>query len=237
MDPIDRIASVLAMDCVRALTVFFDIQHILDSSENNVLAHRILVNKGYSEYVNMENLDLVQYEIGRFSRCVETLEDTKLLARKVFVVNFQNSDAMFVFNQEVSFSYACKMLSLVGPSLGHFSNSPTNKEVIHLELKLACQTPFLALQSYSDLLCVESVVPDLPAVCVNQDHNCILDDLRKASKKVSLISDSKKRKTATNPQATKDPISSRQTPLMPTMNLECTESMPSRELSNNTHGV
>ena len=233
MDPIDRISSVLTMDCVRALRMFLDIQHILDSSENNALAHHILVQKGYSDYVDMDNLDLVPYEIGRFRRCVETMEDVVVLARKVFAVNFQDSDALFVFNQEVSFSYACKMLSLVGPSLGHFTNSPTNKEVVHMELKLACQTPFLSLQSYSDLLCLESTTPGLPAVIVNCGRNCVLEDLRKSSNNVNLISDSKKRKASTDPRPKKDTLISRRSNLMPT--LECTESMPSREFGDDAH--
>ena len=238
MDPVDRIASALAMDCARALRMFLDIKHILDSSENNALAARVIAQKGYSEYVCMENLELVPYEIGRFCRCVETMEDTKVLARKVFAVNFQDSDACYVFNQETSFSYACKMLSLVGPSLGHFSNSPTSQEIIHMELRLACQTPFLALQSYSDLLCLESTVPGLPGVCVDLGHNFVLEDLRKSSKNVNFISDSKRRKTSAGPTPKKvTPISKRPILIMSTVGLECAESMPSRELGDDAHGV
>lgn len=157
MDPIGRIASVLTMYCDKALEVFLDIQRAMDTSETTMVARDSIVNKGYAEYVDFERLDLISYEIGRYRRCLDSIEDAKTLARKVFVINFYMSDANFVLNQEASFSYACKMLSLVGPLRDHFASNPSNRQLIQLELKLACQTPLFLLHPCSDLICLETM--------------------------------------------------------------------------------
>ena len=157
MDPIERIAEQLMESCAKSMALFVEIDQILDSADTIEAGYRRLVAKGYAGYVDLDQLDLIPYDIGRYRRCMDSMDEIKLLARKVFVVNFFEADALYIFNQEVSFSYACKMLSQIGPSLGHFSNHPTSKEVVHAELKLACNTPFFSLDS--DLLCLESMPP------------------------------------------------------------------------------
>jgi len=182
MDPIDRIASVFVADCNRALAVLVKIQHILDASETIALALVVLKQRGYMPFIDEDDMGLVAYRIGCYTRCIEAMAEIKTLARKISVVYFYGADSFFVFNHEASFSYACKMLSGIGPSLTHFSNNPTRNEVINMELKLACEVPLLKLDSYSDLLCLET----MPA-CGGTLRNCILEDLRRSEKRVRLI--------------------------------------------------
>ena len=158
MDPIDRIASVLAWHCLGTLAVYMEIDSVLTTSGDTRMAFRRLVNKGLMKYVDPEQLEAISYEIGRFRRCIESMEEIKQLARKIFAVNFFESDSFFVFNQEISFSYACKMMSLVGPLLPHFSNHPTRTQVINAELALAMNTPFIEISGPgSELMCLETM--------------------------------------------------------------------------------
>jgi hypothetical protein len=158
IDPIERISQRVVRHCSDSLELFLEINGILDSSETTVAAFDVLRAKGYDQHVDVDRLDLVQLEIGCLRRCIDSMSEIRRMARKVYVVNFFDSDLFYVFNQEVSFSYACKMMSAVGPMLSHFSNHPTSKEVIDSELRLACSTPFLALDEMeSDLLCLESM--------------------------------------------------------------------------------
>jgi hypothetical protein len=158
MDPIECIAQRLVSDCDRHLNLFLEINAIIDSSETTVAALKALRAKAYDQYVDVDRLDLVRGDIGRLRRCIDSMAGIKRMARKVFVVNFFESDLFYVFNQEVSFSYACKMMSQIGPKLSNFSNFPTITEVMSAELNLACSARFLALdEAESDLLCLESM--------------------------------------------------------------------------------
>jgi hypothetical protein len=77
-------------------------------------------------------------------------------ARKLFILNFTSHHATeLVFNQEICFSYACKMLHSVGPRLCHFSNAPKNAKIVDAELHLALNSPY----AFGDdsLLCYESM--------------------------------------------------------------------------------
>ena len=160
MDPIERIAKVFAWHCVGSLAVYMEIESIIESSESMTIAFKLLAGKGYTQYVNSKQLETIAYEIGSIRRCLDSMEDIKRLARKVFAVNFFESDSLFIFNQEISFSYACKMMSLIGPTLAHFSNFPTQREVVTAELALAMNTPFSRIMSpESELLCLESMPP------------------------------------------------------------------------------
>ena len=162
MDPIERIAERLVDDCTKLLNLYLEIRAILDSSETIAVALEVLRARAYDQYVTEDRLDLVHYDIGCLSRCIDSMAEIKRMARKVYVVNFFDSDLYYVFNQEVSFSYACKMMSLIGPKLSHFSNSPTAKEVVSAELSLACSTRFLSLdENESDLLCLEAMPSSL----------------------------------------------------------------------------
>lgn len=158
MDPIDRMANAFGWHCLASLAVYVEIDGIIDSSDTMADAFKILDRKGYTKYVNLEQLETIAFEIGRMRRCLDSMDEIKRLARKVFAVNFSESDALFVFNQEVSFSYACKMMSMLGPTLAHFSNFPTQTEVVRAELRLAMSTPFSKiLGPESELLCLETM--------------------------------------------------------------------------------
>jgi hypothetical protein len=158
MDPIECIAQRMIVDCTQSMDIYVEINGIIDSSETIASALQQIRAKAYEKYVDLDHPELVQYDIGCYRRCIDSMTEIKRMARKVFVVNFFESDAFYVFNQEISFSYACKMLSNVGPKLAHFSNHPTAKEVMQAELGLACNTRFLALDlDESDLLCLESM--------------------------------------------------------------------------------
>lgn len=160
MDPIERIAQRLVADCTKSLNLYLEINELIESSETIAAASEALCAKGFNKYVDLDHLDLMRYDMGCLRRCIDSIVEIKRMARKVFVVNFFDSDVYYVFNQEVSFSYACKMLSQIGPRLAHFSNFPTAREVMVAELDLACKTRFLALdEAESDLLCLESMPP------------------------------------------------------------------------------
>jgi hypothetical protein len=162
MDPIERIANRLVADCTKSLECLCEIERIIDSSETIVAALEQLRQRDFKRFVDEEHLDWIPYDIGRYRRCIEAIGDIKRMARKVFAVNFFDADVYYVFNQEISFSYACKMLSQVGPLLPHFSNHPTATEVMSAEIRLACNTRFFELEDESsDLLCLESMPTDV----------------------------------------------------------------------------
>ena len=159
MDPIERIANRLIEHFSKALDCLLEISHIIETSETIAIAIGLLRLKGYDQYVDPEHLDHIPYDIGRFRRCIDAMNDIKHMARKVFAVNFFDADVFYVFNQEISFSYTCKMMCSIGPMLSHFSNHPTAKEVASAELRLACNTRFGELQDES-LLCLEAMPID-----------------------------------------------------------------------------
>lgn len=78
-------------------------------------------------------------------------------ARRIFVINYGSSDKFLVFNQEICYSYACKMLFSIGPKLIHFSNSPTTEELIKGELFLALNSPYTFNEEKDRLLCYETL--------------------------------------------------------------------------------
>jgi hypothetical protein len=88
-------------------------------------------------------------------------------ARKLFIINFNSCDKFLVFNQEICFSYACKMLNSTGPRLHHFSNSPTSEEVINAELSLAMNSPY-RFKDDEDLFCYES----MPSSADDEKQSC-----------------------------------------------------------------
>jgi len=181
--------------------MFSEIKNILDTSVTGEAAHRLLKSSGYAAYVDLEQLDLVSYEIGRYGRCLELMDEIRVLARRIFAVNFKESDDRRVLLHEVSFSYASKMLSGVGPSLGHFSCLPTSSDVMYWELRLACDTPFLALQAYGELLCLESMTGEcgLSNLPDTLQESCLLEDIRRTAKRIPLASCVKRRRKAEDP--------------------------------------
>jgi hypothetical protein len=65
----------------------------------------------------------------------------------VYQCNFSEEEMYFIFSQEISFSYASKMLVSTGLELYHFSNSPTSAEIVRAEISLAMHTQLAAFFS------------------------------------------------------------------------------------------
>ena len=94
------------------------------------------------------------------------LQETIYHARNIFTLNFNTSDKFLVFNQEICFSFACKMLNSIGPKLSHFSNSPTSSEVVDAELYLAMHSPYSFDKAGEDMFCYESMPMDVTSPLV-----------------------------------------------------------------------
>jgi hypothetical protein len=145
MDPIDRIANVFSIYCRELLHAMHEIQTIVDASETTGDAMATIVRKGVFPAVDLRCLKTVEVEIPKLRRCLESLDEIKTLAREVVACNFSEEDQFFVFSQEISFSFAAKMLVSMGLRLRHFSNSPTSDEVVRAEIALAMrQKPVIA---------------------------------------------------------------------------------------------
>ena len=166
MDPIDMIASRYTQYCSCVLQIYSEIEFVFRSSEtcNEALVElERMKYLGYLDPVHPENLS--QFA-DRYQLALESLEDIICLAKKVFIFNYYESDRDRIFNKEVSFSFACKMMSQFGPLICHFSNHPTHKQIIQAELNLACKTPYLEFNAETDLYCLESMVePELMSDC------------------------------------------------------------------------
>jgi hypothetical protein len=76
----------------------------------------------------------------------------------MFAVTFDESkaDKHLIFNQEICYSYACKMLNSVGPRVCHFSSLPSQSEIVDAELNLALHSPY-SFTCVDELLCFESM--------------------------------------------------------------------------------
>jgi hypothetical protein len=163
MDPIDRISAVLEKSCEERLAYFQKIQRIINRSRTFFEAEQRIHRKGQAKVnINMRQMILnLPHEIERLKHCLRDMDLIKVLARKVLKVNFLSEEKFFTFNQEVSFSYACKMQSSVGPSLQHFSNceSISINDIRSAEVQLALNSP--SYFTGPDLLCHE----DMPEEC------------------------------------------------------------------------
>jgi hypothetical protein len=157
MDPIDQMACRYLAYCRDSLTLYAGIQEYLDRCNTTQDAFKELTKADLILFVNTEHPERIGQGMANFRRCMEFLDDIVALAKKVFILNFYESDARMVFHKEVSFSYACKMLAHYGPMLHHFSPGTTSADVIQAELSLAWNTPSAALGCESDLLCLEGM--------------------------------------------------------------------------------
>jgi hypothetical protein len=163
MDPIDRISAVLEESCYDRLAYFEKLHKIVVKSQTFMDALWKIHMKGYVRAdINVSHVILnLPREIERIQHCLRDMDLIKDLARKVLKVNFMLEEKFLTFNQEVSFSYACKMQSSVGPMLKHFSNheSISVNDIRAAEIKLAMNSP--AYFTGPDLLCHEEMPEDL----------------------------------------------------------------------------
>jgi hypothetical protein len=147
-DAIDRIAHVFTVYCADALRSFSSVLRIRNACEDDDMALRILVPmKLLPSGGSSSQFKVISDDIPRLKRCLERMWDIKCLARQAFAVNFpgaRGDAAEQVFNQEVCFSYACKMLVSMGPFIQHFASRPSRADMIRAELAIAMKTPIYA---------------------------------------------------------------------------------------------
>ena len=172
-DPIDRIAYDFSNHCCGVLHQIAVIRQVTDQYETDSDAMAALVQQGLSRSSDPAHLKLLCSDGPDLERCLLSMDSIKALARQAFAHNFTDegrdeSSRLFVFRQEVSFSYACKMLVPIGPPIEHFSNRPARNDVIHEELALAMNTPvFTRVRSSPppiDLLRREAIPKATPPV-------------------------------------------------------------------------
>jgi hypothetical protein len=159
MDPIDKIALRFGAYCQDSLTLFAAILDYMNGCKTVKEAFDELTRFELIMFVDTEHPERIARKVEKLRRCIAHMDEIVTLAKKVFILNFYESDPDVVFRKEVSFSYACKMLSQYGPLLVHFSGAPTNLDVVQAELTLAWMTPTAALCGESDLLCLEAMEP------------------------------------------------------------------------------
>ena len=157
MDPIDRLSDLFLRECLNYVRTYTYIRMLFDSSStvNEALQHINAI--GLGDFVDGTCPQTVRKSINTYTECIGRMDDIKRFARKVFALNFAEIDQYYVFNQEVSFSYACKFISSTGPPVRMFFSSPTKYDVICAEVYLALQTPLFAADSEDDLYCFERI--------------------------------------------------------------------------------
>jgi hypothetical protein len=139
MDGIDNIAAVFSAHCSERLRAMHGVQAIVDASETTNDAVATIISEGIAPAVSPEHFRTLAAEISKLTRCLESIDDIKKLAREIFARNFSEQDQLLVFSQEISFSFAAKMSVSMGLQLCHFSNNPTSDEVIQAEIAIAMQ--------------------------------------------------------------------------------------------------
>lgn len=159
MNPIDRIADAVTKYCLDSIKVFCYVDYVLSTSETTLVAMKHLESKGLLHAMDCAKPEqMLRSDVDRCYRCLESMDEIKRVARRVFDVHFGLCEAgKFVFNQEISFSYACKMLTTMCPLRNHFSNNPSHDDIVRAELVLALSTPLSAVNSKPDLLCLEAM--------------------------------------------------------------------------------
>lgn len=155
MDPIERIAQVFKADCLEASKKLRVVIDIVDKCGSFKEAMHVLYRKGlYTPQIEEGVYDL-QHEMQRVELCMEAMQEIIDTARMVLLVNFSDNERFLTFNQEICFSYACKMISSMGPRRCHFSNSASlkNADIQHAEIELAKTSP--SMFTGPDLFCYE----------------------------------------------------------------------------------
>lgn len=167
MDPIDRVASVFTLYCREVLHGMIEMKRIVDASPTTGEAVAALVLMGYFPSIDKVDLNTAAIEIPRLRRCLTSMSDIKQLARRVFECNFSEEDQYFVFSQEISFSFAAKMLVSMGLRLCHFSNNPTTEEIVRAEISLAMNSQIIANGT-------ASVAPISPAMAPEKNATVVV---------------------------------------------------------------
>jgi hypothetical protein len=147
---------------------FLAIKRIVDEHATVGEAIAKLVELKCIPSADPSHLDFIEIDLPRLKRCLARMQDIKTMARYIFQGNFTDEEKMFVFNQEISFSYAAKMLVSIGLQHRHFSNNPTTGEVVKAELAIAMRTPVSTFNEES------RTPPSSPIVNVSVIHPAIM---------------------------------------------------------------
>ena len=160
MNPIDRMADAVTKYCLESIKLFSYVDYVLNTSESTAAALKHLESNGLLNVVDKEIPDkMLKSDIDRCYQCVAAMDEIKRVARTVFDANFGVCDPKnFVFNQEISFSYACKMLTTMCPLRRHFTDHPSHDDIVRAELLLSLSTPMSVFNpDASDLECYETM--------------------------------------------------------------------------------
>ena len=155
-DAIDRIASDFRRDCICRLRLLKKALLIIRKSVDFQTAIARLKSELFLDADLHHLTTSIPSEINRIKRCLQNLAETVDTARKVFFVNFFDSEKFFVFNQEICFSYVCKLHHDMGPKLHNFSNNPSNTEIVNAELEVAMHSRMI-FSGKVDLFCYETM--------------------------------------------------------------------------------
>ena len=157
-DPIDRIAHDFTVYCREAYYGMLEIQKIADGSNTTGEAMDVIVKRGLLPSADVVHLETIKMDLLRLRQYMVRINEIKILARKIFSERFTAEEQFLVFNQEVSFSYASKLLVSLGPRLQFFSNNPTQNELVLAEIDIAMRTAAV-LTEETDLTCYEDMLP------------------------------------------------------------------------------
>ena len=158
-DPVDRIAEVFKNFCSDALARSRYALRISGYFPTYGQAAVFLHQYGNITADDTNQLKIMRDDLPRLERCVDRIWDIKCLARRVFADCFSadsygdGDEARRVFDQEICFSYACKMLVSMGPFAEHFKVRPTCQKLVDAELALALRAPVYedrALEPHED---------------------------------------------------------------------------------------
>lgn len=158
MHPIDQIAEKFSAYCLQSIRLYGHICHTLAVSRTTAEALARFAAEGVMSAVDVNRPELARMDLSLFSRCIAMMDEIRRVARRVFAANFAVCDpADFVFNCEVSFSFACKLLSCTGPVRSHFASRPSPRRIILAELYLASHTPLSVTDEDPELFCYEQM--------------------------------------------------------------------------------
>jgi hypothetical protein len=136
MTHIDHIAQRFESHCRTALIMCMELVQIHEISETTACAMEYIRMSKYRKICDTDRLLLANSDMDQLDRCISLMPEIKKKAKDVYAKSFNSSEENQVFNQEICFSYACKMLTPIGPMLHHFSNSPTKSQIVNAELAL-----------------------------------------------------------------------------------------------------
>ena len=157
MDPIDRIAQAYVADCEDTCKRLRQTIAITNRCASFAQAAAVMRRRGMVVDDELANrLWEVPYDLQNVERCIASMPEIVAMARRVLVVSFYDDERFLTFNQEVCFSYACKMVAAMGPRRSHFSNSASLQpgDIQRAEIHLAVNAA-PGLYAGKDLFCYE----------------------------------------------------------------------------------